>query len=643
MDVNVDVDAEWADDERAVELTSIAAIYPEIVIDPKFPFKASLSLPVTPLDPAVVVFEDSKDANINIPTTSSPMDNVNRENGLENSLHGGAVVVQTYPISHFPPLELQIELPERYPAIEPPKITISTYPDWLPGPTISRLVTEGKNLWEECGKDLVVYSYIDHLQQAAETIFGLLTVGRDKPLSFPESLKIPLLDFDLRVKREKFEQETFVCGICLEPKKGKVCHRLPRCSHVFCVACLQDFYNTCIAEGDVDNVKCIDPNCGKETKSAPADEDIEGQRRPRRHRKPDLALTPDELLQIPLEPQIVQRYALLKRKLKLEADKSVIYCPRQWCQGAARSKRFPKPADPLNISNLELSDDEDVAETFDPFGPEDQLPPMEERVAICEDCGYAFCRVCKRGWHGPSVFCYPRRAAELTAEEKATEDYMQLYTTRCPTCDFRCQKAMGCNHMICSRCKTHFCYLCSSWLFAANPYQHFNERSSSCYMKLWELERGDGTGDPAQEQLADPFWAEEPDDEEDEEHGAWQFALALNDANHHRPPPAAPDPPHPGPPRAIPPPPRQQQQEQPPQRIEMDQREPRPAGQTQNDIGVPPPPQNHAQVQDQGQRQQRQQPPAADLGQRRGLQRFLYLVQHDQEDEWDSDELDDDF
>ncbi|KAI1981326.1 hypothetical protein LOZ53_000507 [Ophidiomyces ophidiicola] len=618
----MDIDTESADDERAVELSSIAAIYPEIELNSDAPFSASLALPVSPTNSTKIIFKPSLeiphiDASVSPETLTSQY--FEKDGFLLKTISTKDVVnVDVYPVAHFPPLLLSIDLPDRYPATEPPTFAISTNPEWLPAPAISRLVNESKGLWEECGRNLIVYSYIDHLQQSGESFFGL-PIDSQSALVFPEELKVPLLEFDLRLKREKFEQETFVCGICLEPKKGQVCHRLQRCSHVFCVACLQDFYNTCIKEGDVDNVKCIDLDCGKEANHASRcnDGEVEAGRKSRRSRKPDFTLTPTELLSIPLEQQVVKRYAFLKRKLKLEADKSIMYCPRQWCQGAARSKRFPKPTDPMNTSNLELSDDEDETDAFDPLGSEDQLPPMEKRVAICEDCGYAFCRVCKKGWHGPRAFCYPRRAAELTAEEKATEDYMFLYTAQCPTCDFRCQKAMGCNHMICSRCKTHFCYLCSSWLFANNPYQHFNERTSKCYMRLWELEKGDGIGGAVQEQQ-DPFWAEESDHEEDEIHGAWQFAHVVNRDN--RAPPAAPDPP-----QAIAP--AHLEQAQQAVQIDLPHRGP-PLAEAVN--GNPRPAQNQGQAE-------------VEPGQRRGLQRFLYLVQHDQEDEWDSDELEGDF
>ena len=46
--------------------------------------------------------------------------------------------------------------------------------------------------------------------------------------------------------------------------------------------------------------------------------------------------------------------------------------------------------------------------------------------------------------------------------------------------------------MICAQCKTHFCYLCSSYLEEGNPYKHYNTKKGGCYQRLWELEAGDG-------------------------------------------------------------------------------------------------------------------------------------------------------
>ncbi|KAM5475189.1 putative RBR-type E3 ubiquitin transferase [Microsporum audouinii] len=606
---------EDTDDERSQELQSIAAIYPEIVVDPSAPFKASLTLPISPLNPIKAVFRRSNtDAStkclLSPPPSAEPSDvkiGTDIINGATSDRE--AVDNEVYSLSHLPPLNLEIELPEGYPAEKPPVFSISTDLNWLPTPKINKLIEDGKTLWEESGNNLVVFSYIDHLQVAAEEGFGVINDSEDVVV-FPQELRISLLDFENKARREEFEQETFECGICLEPKKGKVCHRMQRCLHVFCAQCLQDFYQSCIKDGDVDNVKCLSPGCGKEKIN---------DSQPEVRKKRDQTLRPGELLQIPLPLETVQRYARLKRKKKLESDKTTIYCPRQWCQGAARSKKHPKPIDLINDD--EASDEEeDNGVPFDPLGAQEQLPPMSERLAVCEDCSYAFCSVCKKGWHGPMSICFPRREIELSAEEKASEDYLDIYTSRCPTCAARCQKSMGCNHMICFQCNTHFCYLCSSWLFANNPYEHFNTEKTSCYMRLWELEGGDGEGAPLHIEDADVVNGEiEMIDDDDE-------------TVHPLPVP----PPAPIPPRAIPP--INRNRRLPPLEEEIG---PARLGLRGGDVPVN---RRRAQPQQGIHNNQNggvdgQVPP----DQLRGLQRFLYLVQHDQEDEWDSDEMDDDF
>lgn len=275
----------------------------------------------------------------------------------------------------------------------------------------------------------------------------------------------------------------------LDPKKGSVCHRMLDCGHVFCVECLRDFYNSAIKEGDLSTVRCLEPNCAKDREKAAVST---GKRK-----KIKTFINPSELLQIPLDQDVVKRYVTLKYKVELESDKDTVYCPRSWCNGAARSKKHRKP------SGFEL------AEASDESGSEDEedngtgemkskpYKPTEDLLAVCEDCGFAFCSRCSMSWHGEFVHCAPRRKTEeLTEEEKASVEYLNLHTTPCPTCAAPAQKTHGCNHMICYRCQSHFCYLCSAWLDPGNPYQHYNKlpngKKTSCYMRLWELENGDG-------------------------------------------------------------------------------------------------------------------------------------------------------
>ncbi|KAG2418830.1 hypothetical protein HFD88_001931 [Aspergillus terreus] len=628
------------EDDRSMELSSITAIFPEIAVDPSVPFRATLDLPVKPATPLRVCFHQQQEAEF--PTVLTPPTSLDvSEAGFgpgstSNPLRKDSAAdadKDIHVLSHLPPLRLEIDLPDGYPADRPPVIKLSTDPPWLPAPILSRLVDDGKRLWEECGRSLVIYSYIDHLQQLADTAFEIDDIA-DDGVQLPRSLKVAMLDLNNKAEREKFEQETFECGVCLEPKKGANCHRLLLCSHVFCVPCLQDFYNNCITEGDVESVRCLAPDCAKE-QDARANADATTPRK--KPKKVDRTLSPSELLQIPLEQETVQRYVFLKRKKKLEADKSTIYCPRKWCQGAARSKKHPKPTDPMN-DDLDASDSEEEGWVFDPLGDEGQLPPMADRVAICEDCNYAFCCVCKKGWHGELVRCFPRREAELSAEEKATEEYLRLYTSPCPTCNAPCQKRMGCNHMKCFKCDTHFCYLCSSWLCEDNPYRHFNDISSSCFNRLWDMEGGDGInpdGAEALHQIPDELLFDESSDDEDQP--AWDFDDDIDDLPAQparRPPPPAPAPP----------------------RVREGGGNPgNRAGRGVNANGLDAAgraAEAERQAQARAIAEVRGRPMPGRAGQpvngngpihRPGLQRFLDLVMNDREDEWDSDELDDDF
>jgi E3 ubiquitin-protein ligase RNF14 len=270
------------------------------------------------------------------------------------------------------------------------------------------------------------------------------------------------------------------------------------CGHVFCVQCLQDFYNNAIKEGDLASVRCLAPNCAKKRAEALAST--------KKNRRPKTQLSPSELLQIPLEHDTVSRYVKLKHKAELESDKNTIYCPRKWCQGAARSKKHRKPD---GFEDAESADDESDTELSGPG----KFMAGRDLLAVCEDCSFAFCSRCYQGWHGEFITCTPKtNTGELTEEDKKSLEYLKAHSTPCPTCAAPCQKTHGCNHMICFKCCSHFCYLCSAWLSPSNPYQHYNEEKTWCYMRLWELEEGDGDDVVP----GGPRPVEIPDEEEEE-------------------------------------------------------------------------------------------------------------------------------
>ena len=144
------------------------------------------------------------------------------------------------------------------------------------------------------------------------------------------------------------------------------------------------------------------------------------------------------------------------------------------------------------------------------------------------------------------------------------------------------------------------CYLCGSYLDVMNPYKHFNTEWEPCYMRLWEGEGGDQAPIPRRPPPRNRARALRPPPAEprpvtEAVRQPAEAARAADGGGGDE----APLPPAPEPPRAP----------QPPWRA--------PGGLAQ--LRAPAP-----------------------AGEDAGLQRFLRLAMDDQEDEWDSDEMEGD-
>lgn len=463
------------DDLRAMELYTLEAIFPEIVRLPAASPSFSLELPVVMEPAANVLFQSKEQASQQV-----------------------ALNQATFEISHLPSLTLRMDLVNGYPESSPPRVHLAAIPAWIPQSALQSMESEAAKLWEDLGRDMTAYAYVEHLQHLAEDAFGM--VGSDGLLRVDDEHKLTMLDYNIKAKQKAMDNDTFECGVCLDPKKGSSCHMMKDCSHVFCLQCLQDFYNDAITTGDLTVVRCLAPGCAKERADG-------------KTKKHKTAISPSELLNMGLTEETVKRYVMLKYKTELESDKNTIYCPRSWCNGAARSKKHKKPA------GLEFQEASDVESEGEEAAVGEGIDAEEENddekargkakkdnaskfnpadlLSVCEDCSFAFCSRCKQSWHGEFVRCVGRKNAEaMSADELASLEYLKLHTSPCPTCGAPAQKTHGCNHMLCSRCETHFCYLCSEWLDPANPYKHYNTQPNgkvtSCYMRLWELEGGDG-------------------------------------------------------------------------------------------------------------------------------------------------------
>ena len=132
----------------------------------------------------------------------------------------------------------------------------------------------------------------------------------------------------------------------------------------------------------------------------------------------------------------------------MESDPNIMFCPRQWCQGAMRSPKYPKITDvsQMDDSDSDAEDEDSKAQPDAPTGPEKRAVGVRgmDRLAVCEDCTLAFCVVCLSSWHGDFVRCEPRDANQLTEEDQASLNFIMKNTSPCAYCSVPCQKSFGC-------------------------------------------------------------------------------------------------------------------------------------------------------------------------------------------------------
>jgi E3 ubiquitin-protein ligase RNF14 len=198
------------EDERSIELDCLTAIFPEIILDPKNPFSATIDLQVNPAKPVKVRFPAAADGVWPTPPQSDTSSHLDGESARDTE---GRSNVESHNLSYLPSLQLRITLPEGYPEEKPPQFELSTNPAWLSRAHLDKLEANGTTMWEDAGRAVVAYGYIDFLQQSAENAFGFAEEGN--VLEIPQDHKISLLDSDIRATQAAFAKETFHCGVCL--------------------------------------------------------------------------------------------------------------------------------------------------------------------------------------------------------------------------------------------------------------------------------------------------------------------------------------------------------------------------------------------------------------------------------------------
>ncbi|XP_020892021.1 probable E3 ubiquitin-protein ligase RNF217 [Exaiptasia diaphana] len=86
---------------------------------------------------------------------------------------------------------------------------------------------------------------------------------------------------------------------------------------------------------------------------------------------------------------------------------------------------------------------------------------ISERTKVtCDDCHLVWCFECQAPWHyGMTCKDFGKGDKSLKIWAKNKGQFFRN-ATRCPKCQIFIQKFAGCDHMVCTRCRTEFCYRC---------------------------------------------------------------------------------------------------------------------------------------------------------------------------------------
>lgn len=100
----------------------------------------------------------------------------------------------------------------------------------------------------------------------------------------------------------------------------------------------------------------------------------------------------------------------------------------------------------------------------------------------CQRCNGNYCILCKKQvlGIGHEIRCEIENLKKYSAEDAK---WVESNTTPCPRCFIRIEKNKGCNHVVCSRCACHFCFICKEEITHVSAVDHYKQPEKPCYMK----------------------------------------------------------------------------------------------------------------------------------------------------------------
>lgn len=233
------------------------------------------------------------------------------------------------------------------------------------------------------------------------------------------------------------------CVVCFYPDGDPT--NLPCCSSLICDPCLKQYVNTQLGEGNV-KINCPGFQCTK-------------------------TLNNQVMRRIMTSSMEAKQLVL---KINMKKDPTVKLCPRCNLITTRTKKELRRMKRTANVIENPNS------------------------LVICDGCVYSWCFYCYAPWHHGAT-CKGSKSA--TSRSNLVEEWSKQKTTNrqqrnafpCPYCGIFIERSGGCPNMTCSRCHTHWCYLCGkqSQLFIPLIGHHDDKYSILGCTSDWKLIRGD--------------------------------------------------------------------------------------------------------------------------------------------------------
>ncbi|GFR79050.1 E3 ubiquitin-protein ligase arih1 [Elysia marginata] len=191
------------------------------------------------------------------------------------------------------------------------------------------------------------------------------------------------------------------CEICLGVAFSFTPSRC--CESYFCDECMSTYINSKVSEGQY-KIECPGTDCH--------------------------SLLRNETIEVYLGPKMLSKYTKFLTQAK--ADCSSKPCPRCEAIFSIDPKKLKKSKGKLR-HGLQV---------------------------CCPHCQFVWCFLCQAPYHS-GLTCKEYCKSDGEVRKWAKEwTYGQFNAQKCPKCKIFIQKAHGCDHMVCSKCKTDFCYRC---------------------------------------------------------------------------------------------------------------------------------------------------------------------------------------